>query len=112
MSGVERLPNVPMSKGVRSVSPITSRIVAERRAQLLRDGLRERRADVLAELDLAGEDGDAAVLRDVEPGARSLVAFGASRPRPDSWLEPGGAATSTTTPAEQAEELAAADSKR
>ena len=44
MDGVVRLPNVPMSYGVRSVSPITRRIDAERRAQLVGHGLRERRA--------------------------------------------------------------------
>jgi hypothetical protein len=51
----------------------------ERRVKLLRDGLRQRRARVLAELDLAGEDGDGPVLRDVEPGGEvGLLALGAS----------------------------------
>ncbi len=36
--------------------------------QLLGHRLGERRAGVLSELDLAGEDGDAPVLGDVEPG--------------------------------------------
>src|SRR5206468_11346444 len=37
--------------------------------QLLRHDLGQLGADVLAELDLAGEDGDGAVLSDVQPGA-------------------------------------------
>ena len=41
----------------------------DRHAQLLGDLLRERRADVLPHLDLAGEDGDVPVLGDVEPRA-------------------------------------------
>ncbi len=38
-----------------------------RHAQLLRDRLRQRRADVLTDLDLTREDRDGAVLRDVQP---------------------------------------------
>ena len=40
--------------------------------ELLGDLLRERGPDVLADLDLAGEDGDLAVLVDVEPGGEVL----------------------------------------
>jgi len=35
--------------------------------QLFRDGLRERRSDVLANLRLAGENRDAAIFPDVQP---------------------------------------------
>ena len=73
--GVVRLPKVPASNGVSSVSPITSRIDSDRRAQLLGDVLGERRADVLAELDLAGVDGDLPLLVDVEPGADLIGAL-------------------------------------
>ena len=52
--GVVCDPNVPASNGIRSVSAITIVIDVERHAQLVGDGLRERRADVLADLGLAG----------------------------------------------------------
>ena len=58
----------------------------ERQAQLVGDRLRERGADVLADLGLAGVDGDRPVLVDVQPGAE-LARLSPRRlrpPRPDS----------------------------
>ena len=69
IAGVVRLPKVPASKGTRAVSAMTRRTDAGGSAQLLGDDLGQRRADVLADLDLAGVDGDRAVLGDVQPGA-------------------------------------------
>ena len=54
------------------MSAITSLIRWIGRVQFLGDDLRERRADVLADLDLAGVDGDRAVFADVQPGADLL----------------------------------------
>ena len=86
MSGVVRLPNVPTSNGSRPVSAMTMRIDADGDAQLLGHRLRERRADVLADLDLAGVDGDRAVLADVQPGADLLRASRRRRRRAAAGL--------------------------
>ena len=43
--------------------------LTDRRVQFFRDNLGERRADVLADLDLAAVDGDNVILADVQPGA-------------------------------------------
>ena len=82
MSGVVRLPNVPMSNGVNCVSAMTMWIELDRRVQLLGDGLGQRGADVLADLGLAGEDRDLAVLADVQPGADVLGRGAAAEPPP------------------------------
>ena len=68
--------------GTSAVSAITMRIDFSGDAQFLGDDLRERRADVLADLDLAGVDGDRAVLADVEPGADLR---GTLPPPPGGW---------------------------
>ena len=66
-SGIERLPNVPMSNGHRSVSPITSLHRVDRYPQLAGDEQAERGPVVLSDVDLAGERGDEAVGPDVDP---------------------------------------------
>ena len=65
--GVVRLPNVPASNGVSCRVGHDHADGLEGNAQLVGDGLRELGANVLADLDFAGEDGDAAVFADVQP---------------------------------------------
>ena len=72
MSGVVRLPKVPPSNGHDSRVGHHQLDPLDRGVQFLGDDLRERGADVLADLDLAGVDGDRAVLADVQPGADLL----------------------------------------
>ena len=100
MIGVVRLPNVPMSNGVSAVSAMTIVIEPIGNAQLLGHDLRQRRADVLADLGLAGEDGDASVFADVEPG-RDVAGHGVAAPRASGFLgaSRSGSANATTSPA-------------
>ena len=70
ISGVVRLPKVPMSYGVRSVSAITSCTEANGRAQLFGHRLRQRSPDVLAYFRLAREDGNGAIFADVQPSGQ------------------------------------------
>ena len=89
MSGVVRLPNVPMSNGVNCVSAMTIWIDSIGDVQLLGDGLGQRGPDVLADLGLAGVDRDLAVLADVQPGAdvlRARTAAAAAAPTPAARL--------------------------
>ena len=60
-----RLPKVPMSNGVNCVSAITIRIDAGVECSSSATTCVERRTDVLADLGLAGVDGDLAVFADV-----------------------------------------------
>ena len=67
MVGVVRLPNVPISNGTRSVSPIISVDRPGRDAQFLGHGLSERGANVLPNFHLAGANRDFAFLVEVQP---------------------------------------------
>ena len=72
MVGVVRLPNVPMSKGTRPVSPISNWTERRRHAQFLGHSLRQRRANVLPHFHLARADRDFAAFIDVQPGGKVL----------------------------------------
>ena len=83
---------------------------AQRRAQLVGHRLGEGRADVLAELDLPGVDGDRAVGGHVEPGS-DLAGWRAGTAGPDArFLRPRGpGGEDDEPPAQQLHELAAID---
>ncbi len=79
--------------------------------ELLGDLLRERGPDVLADLDLAGEDGHLAVLVDVEPGGEVLRELLGGPPRAAGLLggELGRGDADGQAAAEELEEAAAVE---
>ena len=76
---IDWLPAVKPSSGVRPVSAVTSSMSRGLDLELLGGDLDQRGPDALAELRLAGEDGDRAVGVDADPGVEEARVVEAAR---------------------------------